>query len=331
MASKIECKGINQVAIVVRDLEQVAKNYWTVLGIGPWAIYEWEAPLVYDRTYHGQRAWARERIALAQVGGVQLELVQPVEGPSIYGDWLEEHGEGLHHLNFLVDDVGQAVAALAEQGFPSIQGGKFGPPEQRGAYNYVDVWPLRCIWEPVHLGEEIGAEPTMLPAGAGPSPAPFKCHGINQIAIVVHDLEQVAKNYRTVLGIGPWAIYEWEAPLVYDRTYHGERAWARERIALAQVGGVQLELVQPVEGPSIYADWLEEHGEGLHHLNFLVDDVDQAVAALAEQGFPSIQGGKFGPPEQRGAYNYVDVWPLRCIWEPVHLGEEIGAEPTMLP
>ena len=328
---KIECKGINQVAIVVHDLEQVAMNYWTILGIGPWSIFEWEAPLVYDRTYHGQRAWARERIALAQVGAVQLELVQPVEGPSIYRDWLEEHGEGLHHMNFLVDDVDQAVAALAELGFPSMQSGRFGPPEQHGAYNYVDVWPLRTIWEPVHIGEEIGAEPTMLPAGEEPSPAKIKCQGINQVAIVVHDLEQVAMNYWTILGIGPWSIFEWEAPLVYDRTYHGQRAWARERIALAQVGAVQLELVQPVEGPSIYRDWLEEHGEGLHHMNFLVDDVDQAVAALAELGFPSMQSGRFGPPEQHGAYNYVDVWPLRTIWEPVHIGEEIGAEPTMLP
>jgi hypothetical protein len=328
---KIECKGINQVALVVHDLEQVAKNYWTILGIGPWAIYEWEAPLVYDRTYHGQRAWARERIALAQVGAVQLELVQPVEGPSIYRDWLEAHGEGLHHMNFLVDDVDQTVAALAEIGFPTMQSGRFGPPEQRGAYNYVDVWPLRTIWEPVHMAEEMGVDPIMFPAGSESSPAPIKSLGINQIALVVHDLEEVAKNYMTILGIGPWAIYEWEAPLVYDRTYHGQRAWARERIALAQVGDVQLELVQPVEGPSIYGDWLEAHGEGLHHMNFLVDDVDQTVATLAEIGFPSMQSGRFGPPEQRGAYNYVDIWPLRTIWEPVHMAEEMGVEPIMFP
>jgi catechol 2,3-dioxygenase-like lactoylglutathione lyase family enzyme len=328
---KIECKGINQVALVVHDLEQVAKNYWTILGIGPWAIYEWEAPLVYDRTYHGQRAWARERIALAQVGAVQLELVQPVEGPSIYRDWLEAHGEGLHHMNFLVDDVDQTVAALAEIGVPTMQSGRFGPPEQRGAYNYVDVWPLRTIWEPVHMAEEMGVDPIMFPAGSESSPAPIKSLGINQFALVVHDLEEVAKNYMTILGIGPWAIYEWEAPLVYDRTYHGQRAWARERIALAQVGDVQLELVQPVEGPSIYGDWLEAHGEGLHHMNFLVDDVDQTVATLAEIGFPSMQSGRFGPPEQRGAYNYVDIWPLRTIWEPVHMAEEMGVEPIMFP
>jgi len=166
---------------------------------------------------------------------------------------------------------------------------------------------------------------------ANERPAKIRCQGINQVAIVVDDLEQVAENYWTILGIGPWAIYEWEFPLVYNRRYHGETAWARERIALAQVGDVELELVQPVEGPSIYADWLDEHGEGLHHLNFLVDDVDEAVQVLSEQGFESLQGGKFGPKEQRGAYNYVDIWPLRTIWEPVHIGEEVGAEPTMHP
>lgn len=162
--AKIKCKGINQLAIAVNDLEQVAKNYWTILGIGPWAIFEWEAPLVYDRKYHGQAAWAREKIALAQVGNVQLELVQPVEGPSIYRDWIEEHGEGLHHVNFLVDDVDEAAEILAREGFPSLQSGKFGRREQKGAYNYVETKPLHVIWEPVHIGEEIGAEPTMYPA-----------------------------------------------------------------------------------------------------------------------------------------------------------------------
>jgi hypothetical protein len=64
-------------------------------------------------------------------------------------------------------------------------------------------------------------------------------------------------------------------------------------------------------------------------MNFLLDDVDEAAKVLADEGFPSIQRGRFGPREQKGAYNYVDVWPLRTIWEPVHTGEEIGAKPIM--
>jgi catechol 2,3-dioxygenase-like lactoylglutathione lyase family enzyme len=329
--AKVTCRGINQVALVVEDLELVAENYWTIFGIGPWQIFNWEAPLVYDRKYRGKNAWAREKIALAQVGKVQLELVQPVDGPSIYRDWLDEHGEGLHHMNFLVDDVDEAVAAMESDGFPSIQSGRFGPPDQKGAYNYVETHPLRTIWEPVHIGNEIGAEPKLWPPPNGDSPAKIKCQGINQIALVVKDLEKVAENYWNTLCIGPWAIYEWEAPLVYDRKYQGKSAWAREKIALAQVGDVQLELVQPVEGPSIYQDWLDQHGEGLHHMNFLVDDVDKAVAILDKEGFPSMQSGRFGPPEQMGAYNYVDIPALRCIWEPVHIGEEIGAEPRLWP
>jgi hypothetical protein len=99
---------------------------------------------------------------------------------------------------------------------------------------------------------------------------------------------------------------------------------------LTQVGGVQLELVQPVDGPSIYADWLKERNEGIHHLNFLVDDVDETVEILVKEGFPSLQSGKFGPKEQRGAYNYIDIKPLRAIWEPVHY-DEVGAEPIMIP
>ena len=329
--ARIKCKGINQIAIVVKDLQQVAEDYWNILGIGPWSIFAWESPLVYDRKYHGKTVSAREKIALAQVGGVQLELVQPVEGPSIYADWIEQHGEGLHHLNFLVDDVDETEAILAEEGFASMQSGKFGPKDQKGAYNYIEIKPLRTIWEPVHLGETIGADPVMFPTNGAVSPAKIKCKGINQVAIVVEDLQRVAENYWNILGIGPWSIFPWESPLVYNRKYHGETVWAREKIALAQVGAVQLELVQPVEGPSIYGDWLKEHGEGLHHLNFLVDDVDEAEAILAAEGFVSMQSGKFGPKDQKGAYNYIDIKPLRTIWEPVHLGETIGAEPIMYP
>jgi len=162
-SAKVKVKGIGQVAIVVKDLQTVAENYWNILGIGPWDIYAWEAPLVYNRTYHGKPAWAREKIALAQVGDVVLELVQPIDGDSVYQDFLMEHGEGLHHLNFLVDNVDETVEILVREGFPSLQGGYFGPPEYNGAYNYIDIKPLHAIWEPVHIGEVIGGEPTHYP------------------------------------------------------------------------------------------------------------------------------------------------------------------------
>jgi len=161
--AKVKVKGINQVCIVVKDVQKVVENYWNILGIGPWDIYSWEAPLVYNRKYHGKPAWSREKLALTQVGGVQLELAEPIDGDSAYRDFLMEHGEGLHHLNFLVDDVDKTTEILAKQGFPSLDSGHFGPTEYNGAFSHIDIKPLRAIWEPVHVGESIGAEPTRYP------------------------------------------------------------------------------------------------------------------------------------------------------------------------
>ena len=326
--AKVKVTGVSQVAFIVNDIQKVAENYWNILGIGPWDIYAWEAPLVYDRTYHGKPAWAREKIALAQVGAVQLELCQPIDGDSIYWNFLAEHGEGLHHLQFLVDDVAKTVKILAKEGFPSLQGGHFGPREYNGAWNYIDTKPLRAIWEPLHLGERIGAEPTRYPDKPQTSPAKVKVTGISGVAIVVKDLQKVVENYWNILGIGPWDIYPWEAPLVYDRTYHGKPAWAREKIAVAQVGAVQLELCQPIDGDSIYQDFLAEHEEGLHYLQFLVDDVAKTTEILAKEGFPSLQGGHFG---DNGAWNYIDTKPLHAIWEPNRVPDNMGAEPTRYP
>lgn len=318
--ARVKCEGIKQIAIAVKDLESVAESYWNILGIGPWAIYEWEAPTVYDRKYRGKSTTAREKIALAEVGNVELELVQPIDGDSIYQDWLDEHGEGLHHLKFLVEDVDKTAAILAEEGFPSIQSGRFGPEGGKGAYNYIEIEPLRAIWEPVNRGEGLGIEPVVFPDTKQESPAKVKCDNINQVAIAVKDAESITQNYWNILGIGPWTILDWEEPAVKDRTYHGKSAWARERIALARVGDVQLELVQPVEGDSIYQDWLDEHGEGLHHINFLVEDVDKTAAILAGEGFHSIQSGRFEREGRKGGYNYIDIEPLRTIWEPVQTG-----------
>lgn len=166
---------------------------------------------------------------------------------------------------------------------------------------------------------------------AQPSPAKVKVESISQIAIAVWDLEIVAQSYWNILGIGPWETYLWQPPLVYDRNYHGKPSWAREKIALAQVGDVQLELVQPVEGDSIYRDFLLEHGEGLHHIKFLVDDVDETAAMLTEQGFPSIQGAHYGPSEYKNGYSYHSIAPLCTILEPVHFSGPKGVEPIWIP
>ncbi len=323
--AKVKVAGINQVCLVVKDVQKTVEAYWNILGIGPWDVYSWEAPLLYDYKYHGKPAQARAKLALTQVGEVQFELAEHIEGDSIYGDFLKEHGEGLHHLNYLVDDVDKTAEILAKQGFPSIQSARFG---DTGAYNYIYIEPLHTIWEVVHMPTDMGEEPMRYPDAMQGSPAKVKVAGINQVCLVVKDVQKTVEAYWNILGIGPWDVYSWETPLLYDYKYHGKPAQARAKLALTQVGEVQFELAEHIEGGSIYGDFLKEHGEGLHHLNYLVDDVDETAEILAKQGSPSIQSARFG---DTGAYNYIYIEPLRTIWEVVHMPTDMGVEPMRYP
>jgi len=158
--ARVKVTGIKQVGICVKDVISTAENYWNILGIGPWEIREWGSAVLHHRTYRGKPAWAKERLAHAYLGDLELELVQPVEGDSFYQDWLEEHGEGIQHLKFLCDDIDEVVQALGEQGFPSIQAGYFGDPETKpGGFCYIDIPPLHCVWEPVHKPKTLPVEP----------------------------------------------------------------------------------------------------------------------------------------------------------------------------
>ena len=69
-----------------------------------------------------------------------------------------------------------------------------------------------------------------------------------------------------------------------------ERSW---RLAIAQVGQVQWELIQPLDEESVYARFLAEKGGGLHHVGVGVPSFDQTVAEQAERGNGVLFGGEY--------------------------------------
>lgn len=114
-----------QVAYVVRDLDVSMKRHWEVFGIGPWDIYLFEAPKVQHYIYRGKPATHQALIAITWHEGVQLELIQPVSGRSIYDEHLEARGEGLHHVKLYYENCAKAVAEFECRGYPVTQSGKF--------------------------------------------------------------------------------------------------------------------------------------------------------------------------------------------------------------
>jgi catechol 2,3-dioxygenase-like lactoylglutathione lyase family enzyme len=114
---------------------------------------------------------------------------------------------------------------------------------------------------------------------------------ILQVGVVVSNLEASMQQYTNKYGIGPWAIYELGPDQLQKMIVHNQLQPYRMRIALTDLGGVELELIQPLDDGSIHAEFLREHGEGLHHLAFAVKDYDRTMELAKNQGLQVLQSG----------------------------------------
>lgn len=140
---------------------------------------------------------------------------------------------------------------------------------------------------------------------------------VGQVGVVVRDLEKAIKYYSSVFGLGPWKIIDLELP---ETEVRGKIGPWKAKIAIADWGSVEFELVQPVEGRSIHAEFLEKRGEGLHHLGFFLnskEEKDQIMTEMTKAGVGVLQGG--GLRHHSGSYAYLDTEKIGgVILELVH-------------
>jgi methylmalonyl-CoA/ethylmalonyl-CoA epimerase len=114
-----------------------------------------------------------------------------------------------------------------------------------------------------------------------------------QIGVVVADLDKAISNLTEIFGIGPFRVINWppEGRTDIKKFYYGEPGNFTARLAFAEMGQIELEIVQPLEGESIWSDFLRDHGGGIHHIRFNVDDVEPVRNYLAENDIVSAQHG----------------------------------------
>jgi len=114
-----------------------------------------------------------------------------------------------------------------------------------------------------------------------------------QIGIVVRDLDATLRKYVDDYGIGPWEIHEFNAGNAEDLREDGqpvERSW---RLAVTMVGQVMWELIEPLDDHSVYARFLAEKGEGVHHIAVATPSFHDTVAAQAKRGNNLVLSGTF--------------------------------------
>lgn len=117
---------IIQIAHLVANLDDAMEHYYHVFNIGPWDVYTYGPHNIKNSLYRGKPAEHVYKIAVCWVNGVQMELMQPISGYSIYNEYIEKHGYGLHHMKLFFQDCNQAIAAYENHGYQVVQSGNIG-------------------------------------------------------------------------------------------------------------------------------------------------------------------------------------------------------------
>jgi hypothetical protein len=115
-----------------------------------------------------------------------------------------------------------------------------------------------------------------------------------QIAWVTSDLDATETALTGLLGARKWIRIP-EVHFAPDTcSYHGEPADFVASISLSYLGDMQLELISPVCGQSVYSDFLRDSPPGLHHICTEAESPEQFDMALAQatgHGAPVVQQG----------------------------------------
>ena len=133
---------------------------------------------------------------------------------------------------------------------------------------------------------------------------------IDQVGIVVRSVDECVEYYEKLFGEGTFFVVEGEEPA---RLGDGREITIKGKLGLGQLGQVQIELIEILDGPSIHVDFLGKNGEGIHHIAVHTSEFERDIERYKERGIDVLQQG-LGTIR----YAYMDTKPV--ILELIEVG-----------
>jgi catechol 2,3-dioxygenase-like lactoylglutathione lyase family enzyme len=301
-------RTVTSVHWAVKDLDRV-KAGWAKLGFP--ALQDL-GEMTVSGSWRGQSGSARVKVALARFASLDVAWIQPLAGDNAFTDHLTRHGEGIVSVNYRapsLEALDAEVARLAGLGV--------------GVLQRADVVTGQGRLRIVHMDTETGGKYVLglvhgpAPASAEEAPAPPFPAKLSQYALVVRSLAAVSEYWQR-LGFPAMDVTH---PPLSDRRYRGQPGQFDQKLGWHRHGTVTWEWIEPLSGPTVYLDFLDAHGEGLHHIAFDVPDIEKAAAAWERVGVPVAQSGAWGekgkPGSGRFAYAATDVYggvTIELLW-----------------
>ena len=120
-----------------------------------------------------------------------------------------------------------------------------------------------------------------------------------QIGVVVNNVDETVRHYREILELHQWHInyVDTRSGMGSDFRIRNQAVDVKAKIAWIQIGNVELELIEPQDEESIYAEFLKEKGPGVHHVMLAAEDYESCKQKFAGDNMPLLAEGKLQQTE----------------------------------
>jgi len=136
----------------------------------------------------------------------------------------------------------------------------------------------------------------------------------SQVGFVVNDIEETKKKYALLFDVAePATNGAGEFEIIQTKVFGKLAPKASSKLAFFDLtSGVQLELIEPNQEPSVWRDHLDKYGEGIHHIAFQVDNADEVIDRLKKE-FDAVVEQEGNYADGSGRYIYLSLQKeLKC-------------------
>jgi predicted enzyme related to lactoylglutathione lyase len=317
---------VTQISLAVRDLDKTMDQYHRAFGWAPWQVFDHVPPVHHNTQLRGQQVHYALRGAEVYVGKMNFELLEPLEGPNLWSEFIAQRGEGIASIAVMFHERkdGETVKReFKEQyGIDVTMKADIGDHIE---YYYLDTQErFGCLIEsgsghaidfirPTRIHPREGAEPIASPASGIVYPE------ITQVSLAVRNLESKMRAYHDAFGWGPWKIFESDGEVIQHHCeLHGRPSpYFNVRWAEVMIGDlINFELIEPLGGANPWQEHLDEKGEGIASIAVMFrtqKEAERVKAAFAADGVRVDAVGHIGDHIE---YFYLDSYPrFKCLIE----------------
>ncbi len=126
---------VTQIGFIVKDIDLAAEKFSKLTGMEVAARSDTADSDTGAWKYSGRPLGGGMRNLAFRFGNVEVEYIQPYPGDSAWNEYLETHGEGIHHIAFEVKDLYRVACELEKAGYQRVQEGEF----EGGRFAYFDT------------------------------------------------------------------------------------------------------------------------------------------------------------------------------------------------